>query len=254
MNKRWSIISIFVLLLLWGCGSSSITESDAKKIAFDSANVQEDDLTSLKVESSSLDGEDTFVLVFQTAEKNYQIIVSKQDGEVLRSSYQSLQSSSQSSSDSTTSEEPVEEASNELTIEDAKKIALDDAGVDATNASFTKTKTEREDGSIVYELEFQTSDTYYEYTISMSGTIIDVDQEMFDYRNAVGNEITKDEAIQMVLSKVDGSSKDNVHIEEDWDDGMHLFEGELYHNNTKYEFEIDASSGTLLKWSMEYHD
>ncbi len=254
MNKRWITVSVFTLLLLWGCGSSSITESDAKKIAFDSANVQEEDLTSLKVEPSSLDGEETFVLVFQTAEKNYQIIVSKQDGEILRSAYQSLQSPLQPSTDPTINEEPTPENPDELTIEDAKKIALDDAGVDAANASFTKAKTDREDGATVYELEFHTSDTYYEYTVAMNGKILDVDLEMFDYRNAIGNEITKDEAIQMVLSKVDGASKENVRIEEDWDDGMHLFEGKLYYNNTKYEFEIDASSGTLLEWSMEYHD
>ena len=35
---------------------------------------------------------------------------------------------------------------------------------------------------------------------------------------------------------------------------MHLYEGEIYHDNVKYEFEIDAGSGSFLKWSMDYRD
>ena len=178
-----------------------------------------------------------------------QIILSKQTGEILRSSYQSIDSVSSSETDPTDQNE--QESPSEISLEQAKTIVLKDAGIHASAATFTKEKKDQDHGTIVYELEFKTSDTYYEYEISINGMILEVDMEIFDYRSATGNEISMEEAIQKVLAKVKGASRENIHIEEDWDDGMHLFEGELYYDHTKYEFEIDAATGTLLEWSME---
>ncbi len=237
------------LCLLCGCGANAISEKEAKTLAFDSVNVQEESVVSMKVESSNLDGEDTYVIIFQTADKNYQIILSKQTGEILRSSYQSIDSVSSSETDPTDQNE--QESPSEISLEQAKTIVLKDAGIHASAATFTKEKKDQDHGTIVYELEFKTSDTYYEYEISINGMILEVDMEIFDYRSATGNEISMEEAIQKVLAKVKGASRENIHIEEDWDDGMHLFEGELYYDHTKYEFEIDAATGTLLEWSME---
>lgn len=254
--KRNTLImtTIFLLIIcLSGCGSNMISSQEAEQLALDSTGTAKEEIASMKIESSTLDGKDTYVVVFSTSEKTYQVILTKENGEILRSSFQSIPSSPAQSDNDTTGNDSVQN-STDTTLEDAKNIALQDAGADVSTVTFTKEETEHEDGFAVYEIEFQTTDAYYEYKISTSGTILESDQELFDYRNATGNEITIDEAKQLVLAKANSSNSNNLYIKEEWDDGMHLYKGELYENNAKYEFEIDASSGTFLEWSMDYRD
>ena len=33
-----------------------------------------------------------------------------------------------------------------------------------------------------------------------------------------------------------------------------IYEGEIYYNRMEYEFEIDASTGTIIEWSAEHWD
>ena len=33
-----------------------------------------------------------------------------------------------------------------------------------------------------------------------------------------------------------------------------IYEGEGYYDRTEYEFEIDASTGSVIKWSVDYRD
>lgn len=42
-----------------------------------------------------------------------------------------------------------------------------------------------------------------------------------------------------------------ITLKKDYDDGRILYEGKIYHDWKKYEFEIDAVTGILLDWEME---
>lgn len=66
-----------------------------------------------------------------------------------------------------------------------------------------------------------------------------------------GAAISQDEAIQIALQRVSGATAQDVRIELDRDDGRYKYEGEIIYNNTEYDFEIDANSGTILEWSEE---
>ena len=62
----------------------------------------------------------------------------------------------------------------------AKKIALDRAGVSASNAHFVKTELDYDDGVRIYEIEFYAGDYEYEFEINArTGAIYDYDK---DYR------------------------------------------------------------------------
>ena len=80
---------VFFSVLLYACSSAAISEQDAKALALQSADISESNVISMKVETSSLDGTNTFVVIFHTADKSYQTIIAKDNGEILRSSYQS---------------------------------------------------------------------------------------------------------------------------------------------------------------------
>ena len=66
-----------------------------------------------------------------------------------------------------------------------------------------------------------------------------------------GAAISQDEAVQIALERVPGATAQDVRIELDRDDGRYKYEGEIIYNNTEYDFEIDAKSGTILEWSEE---
>lgn len=76
---------------------------------------------------------------------------------------------------------PSEPASKYIGIDKAKSIALKDAGLNASEVKFTKAKLDKDDGTAVYELEFYTGNTEYEYEINAStGTIRDKDFDRED--------------------------------------------------------------------------
>ena len=61
-------------------------------------------------------------------------------------------------------------------VDKAKSIALKHAGKSASSVSFTKAKLDKEDGKVVYEIEFRSGRTEYEYDIdAYSGKILEYD-------------------------------------------------------------------------------
>ena len=81
-----------------------------------------------------------------------------------------------------TSSSAANPVSNYIGVDKAKSIALKDAGVSSSSAFFTKAKLDREDGMMVYEVEFYSGDTEYEYEINAtSGRIRSRDAEFRDY-------------------------------------------------------------------------
>ena len=46
----------------------------------------------------------------------------------------------------------------------------------------------------------------------------------------------------------------NIRIEQEYDDGVYKYEGELSYEGMEYDFEIDANSGTFLEWTEEKQD
>ena len=61
-------------------------------------------------------------------------------------------------------------------VDKAKSIALKHAGKSASSVSFTKAKLDKDDGKVVYEIEFRSGRTEYEYDIdAYSGKILEYD-------------------------------------------------------------------------------
>lgn len=148
-------------------------------------------------------------------------------------------------------------SSNELTEEEAKKIALKDANVKEKDITNIRIKKDMDNGRTVYEVEFYVQNKEYDYEIDITtGEIINKDYEIEDdfYNQTTSNSdtnISQEEAINIVLKRVPGASKENVKIELDIDDGYKVYEGEIYYNQTEYEFELNAQNGKILKWSED---
>jgi len=64
--------------------------------------------------------------------------------------------------------------------------------------------------------------------------------------------ITETEAKEIALEQVPGATFEDI---KKWGMDNHLgnlqYEGEIYYQNQEYDFEIDATDGRILGWSVE---
>ena len=141
----------------------------------------------------------------------------------------------------------------------AKEIALQHAGLSSAQASFLRTHLDWEDGRPVYEVEFYSGNTEYDYEIdAQTGTIRSYD---FDIENYVipstggGTEglIGESRAKEIALQHAGLSSNQVTFIlaKLDWDDGRRVYDVEFYSGNKEYDYEIDATSGAVLSYDFD---
>ena len=138
----------------------------------------------------------------------------------------------------------------------AREIALDHAGVSAGQATFFRTQMDWEHGRQVYEVEFWSGNTEYDYEIdAVTGDILSYDFDVENYsipsgNQASGNYISQERARKIAQDRVPTATL--VELEFEFDDGRAVYEGKLREGRMEYEFEIDAVSGSILQWEQDW--
>lgn len=141
-----------------------------------------------------------------------------------------------------------------ITQEQAKEIALSQAGVAEADAIALAVHQDFDDGFQLWEVDIYTSDADYEYQINAAdGSVLERDVEQAYKTDNITSQtsVTPDAARKAVLAKVPGASDKNLRMKLDMDDGRYAYEGEVIYNNTEYEFEMDAQSGNIYKWEQK---
>lgn len=138
----------------------------------------------------------------------------------------------------------------------AKDIALKHAGLSSSKVTFLPVKLDWDDGRQVYEVEFYSGNKEYDYEIdAASGAIVSYDYDVENYTipaSQTGDYISREKAQQLAQAKAPNATL--VKLEFDHDDGRAIYEGELRDGRTEYEFEIDAVTGSFLKWEQDWDD
>lgn len=258
-----------------------ISEREAKAAVFSHAGITEDDVLSLQIDKGTEDGLPVYEIDFKTAEKRYDYDIVRSTGEILHAAYDVLggesvpekaeansapaEESPASATEAATTPTPSSQSTDAnpnsasaITEEQAKSIALKDAGVAESDAQFLWVEKDYEDGRAVYDVEFYADGTEYDYEIDCStGEIISSDFDMERYYPNTENSgtiISADQARDIALAKVPGATEKDIRIHLDRDDGYQIYEGEIYYDRMEYEFEIDALTGTVIAWSAERWD
>lgn len=143
-----------------------------------------------------------------------------------------------------------------ITEDEAKAIALKDAGIDEAELSGVRVRLELDDGGYEYEVDFYVDNLEYDYDIdATTGKIVSMDRDIDDdFRitdQLSGEIISEDEAKKVALAKVPQAAEQDVRVHLDEDDGRQIYEGSIYLDGIEYEFEIDAVSGVLLEWEED---
>ena len=265
-------------LALTGCGGGTaggqaeyIGIDAAKAVALESAGVAEDDAVFSTAGLDKRNGMDYYAVDFTANGQSYEYDIDAVTGVVIDSSSgggtaetpaagddDGTASAPAAASPSPSAGQTTGGQAAAVTEEQARETALSHAGLTADQVTFVRSKLDRDDGRLVYDVEFYTSDyKEYDYEIdAATGEILsyDYDAEGYSYQpNATpGTAITAEQARAIALAEVPGAAESDIYeFETDRDDGRLEYEGKIIYNNTEYEFTIDGYSGAIREWDAE---
>ena len=152
------------------------------------------------------------------------------------------------------------ESGSEISLDEAKKIALSYAGVTVEQAVVRKAKLNHDDGRVEYELEFIVGNTEYEYDIDAStgevtGSSVETKNKKSSQKSS-GTDIGMDKAQEIALNHAGVKAGDAYEFEAelDHDDGVTVYEIEFKSGKMEYEYKIDAYTGAILEHEAEIDD
>lgn len=174
-------------------------------------------------------------------------------------------------SETTTATEQA--AAAEITYEQAREIALKDAGLEGKDVTWYETQKDKDKKTktVTWDLGFFLDDTEYEYEIDITnGQILEKSSEKMSAADKAENEqqaltldsilkanpdvaITADLALETALKDagLDLSAVEVVKNNLDNDDGIIIYEIVFTKDGKKYEYDIDANSGAILDKDTE---
>ena len=272
MNIKQRLLAVLcgaamLILTAAGCSQPSsqaeyIGLDAAKAIALEAAGVAESAATFTTTGLDRQNGTDFYAIDFTANGQSYEYDIDAVTGIIIsgpqNDSAASASTSPQPSSSVDPSPSPTasQSGSGTITEDQARQIALDHAGLSASQVTFLKSSLDYDDGRQVYDVEFYSSDyTEYDYEIdAATGDILSYDSDAEGYAPPTANTtaITADQARQIALAEVPGATVNDIYeFELDRDDGRLEYEGTIYYNGMEYEFTIDGYSGAIRSWEAE---
>ena len=149
-----------------------------------------------------------------------------------------------------------------ISIEKAKEIALDNAGVKQADAVLKKAYYDSDDLVAHFDIKFVADGFEYEYEIKAdNGAILEKDIEKESVRQPVSQApakefISKEKAKEIAIAhaKIDSANAKFVKAELDTDDLIVHYEVEFVEGKYEYEYEINAESGKIIAHDKELND
>ena len=162
--------------------------ADAAEAAFKDAGVTKDDVTIYKQGADYENGREVYVVEFlQEGKTKYEYEIAADDSSVVFHEQEMWEKEDDYEYQGllhpeTAQEEKSGENAGEITKADAKRIALEDAGLAEQDVTIKKCKLDFDDGVKMYDVEFRNAEGYeYEYEIDAeTGKILDKDVELDD--------------------------------------------------------------------------
>lgn len=284
MMKRKLILTGAALSLavaMTGCGGKPVINQQpssqaqlismeaAQEVALKAANIAAEDAAISATTLNEVAGTSCYKVEFTSGDYAYAYTVNAETGAVMEMSSreknavdtQAQTEATVPAADSATTQSSAAATAQTVTgtvdEEMAQKIALEHAGVKATDATITKSKLDYEGRRQVYEIEWYAGGKKYDYEIAVdTGEILssayDEKTSGWSVSNSSNVTVSEADAKQTALGRVSGATqKDICEWKFDYDDGRPEYEGKIIYGGTEYDFMIDASSGAVIEWEAE---
>lgn len=243
---------------------AALSEEDAKTIALEHAGLQAEDVTGIRVEVDRDDGRRELEVEFRAGDMEFDYTIDAETGKILE------RDKDHDPVDPKPTEPPVTPPpATELTKEAAIAIALDHAGLTEAEVTRLKAEFDRDDRTPEWEVEFNSGDHEFDYTIhAVTGQILKWDKE-YDPPKAketkpteppvtkpTPEKLTREAAIAAALEHAGLTEADVTRLkaEFDQDDRTPEWEVEFRVGRMEYEYTIHAETGAILEWDKEIDD
>ena len=279
------IVVVIIAASITAFKSTLITKAEAKIVALKDAGLSEAEASALRARLEFDDGRFQYEVDFYSNGTEYEYLIQAKNGEIIardiegdRNRNNDMQDTgNQFAADENSSVQPRKDVENqpaangnstaqsqEDSLDNAKAAALKDAGLSESDVTFKKTELDHSHGTQVYDIEFYTSDIEYEYEIDASnGTVLEKNIEQFQIQtnptdsaiNSSGNNyIGVDRAKEIALNhaQLNESDVQFVKAKLENDDGGVEYEIEFYSGRTEYDYTIDAVSGNIIEYDVDY--
>ena len=269
--------------------STLIPKAEAKAVALRDAGLSEAEASALRTRLEFDDGRFQYEVDFYNNGTEYEYLIQAKDGDIIardidsgRNGNNDVQdlpqdTGNQFASNGNSPMQPQESVGNqpdkegdstvqsqEVSLDGAKAAALKDAGLPESDVTFKKAELDYDHETQVYDIEFYTSDTEYEYEIdASSGTVLEKNIEQFQVQtnptnsainSSSNNYIGVDRAKEIALNhaQLNESDVQFVKAKLENDDGGVEYEIEFYSGRTEYDYTIDAVSGNIIEYDVDY--
>ena len=278
---------------------SSIGTDRARETAFAAAGIDSSAVRAASTEFEFKDGHFVYKVEFTAGDTEYEYLVKASNGKILKweitpdpaglladgasegapfpKSYTAAPlpptdiqnpSNPQPSTDIQNPASPQISSGSQLSLEEAKTAALQDAGLNASDVTYITAKLDYDDQIPVYDIEFYTSSHEYEYEIhAQTGAVCHREQEAYQHHDpnsdhGTGNPSGETSDIGLETAKSIAVGHAGIAIPDvtfsktksDYDDGYLVYEIEFFKDNIEYEYEIDATTGEILKFDSDLYD
>lgn len=133
----------------------------------------------------------------------------------------------------------------EITLEEAKGIALADV-----NGEVTKQQEDYDDGVLYYEIDIVSDGVRYEYKIDATGTIVRKEQEAISTGSSTNDTyITPQEVQDIIIKHAGGGTVTSCELEVE---ATAIYEIEMVKDGQEYDADVDATTGEVLYYNADY--
>ena len=255
-----------------GAVTAAITLDEAKNIALTRAGLALADVTFTKAKLDRDDGIVKYELDFRTADTEYETEIDAASGNIIEWELDVIRGKGTGAGNVTNGNGGSIDLGGTyaVTLDEAKQIVLDRAGVAAEDAVFTKQERDLDNGRSKYDIEFISGNTEYEAEVdSNTGEITEWKTEILKgYSQGIGvgpavnnnnsnngntDEIALNEALDIAYKRAGLTAGEATLVKSklDWDDGIQKYEFEFLGNGKKYEVEVNASTGAIIEFDID---
>lgn len=155
------------------------------------------------------------------------------------------------------SDSSASQTSGEIHQDKALSIAMENASVPEDDAYNIKVERDGDNSIPIYDIEFETDYGDYDFEVAIDdGRIVGADYEINEewLSRLGGSQVSQEDAKVIAASKIPGSSREDIRIQEEGDDGRTRYEGWCQFDNMEYEFEMDPETGIIFDWNADLQD
>ncbi len=244
--------------------STAVTEAEAKATALAHAGVKESAIYAYTCKRDFENGVEVYEIDFKCAGYEYDYEIAIATGKIVKSNKEV--DDDYRAPETTKAPETTAAPSTSVTEAEAKAAALSHAGVKESDIYAYTCKRDFENGVEVYEIDFKCAGYEYDYEIAIAtGKIVKSNKEVdddyhhdeHDDHNTSGSaSVTAEQAKSIALThaNVDAGSIYDYECELDREHGTDVYEISFKSGRYEYEYEINASTGAIIKSDREIDD